>query len=430
MLAACGGGATSSPGSNAPSSAPSSGAQGSSAPTDSGGAKTKPPRDYVLVGIINPATGALAGFGEGEDWVQNQFLDYVNNELGGIYIKDYDTKLPIKFITYDSESDTTKATDLAQKLITDDKVDLIIVRHTPETVNPVTAVAERFQVPCISMDAPVDAWLAEGPYEWVYHAFWNLDSMYACYHSLWQKAGFGPGAKVGLLFANDADGTAWASVFNSKIVADGYVLVDPGQYPVMTQDFSDIIQLFIREGVDIVCGTNINPDFATFWRQAKQLGFKPGFVTMGKAYLLESDAMAIGADLMDGLAGEVWWSPTHPFKSALTGLTPKDLADKYLADTGRKITQPMGCKYTTFEILADVLSRTASLDKNDIIASLAATDLDTVFGHVKYNSDHYSLTPLTGGQWRKNSSGGLDLIIVDNSQNPNIPTTGDLVPLK
>jgi hypothetical protein len=30
---------------------------------------------------------------------------------------------------------------------------------------------------------------------------------------------------------------------------------------------------------------------------------------MGKAYLLESDALAIGAELMDGLCAECWWSP-------------------------------------------------------------------------------------------------------------------------
>jgi len=35
----------------------------------------------------------------------------------------------------------------------------MVVMHTPDTVNPVTAMCERYQLPCIALDAPVDAWL-------------------------------------------------------------------------------------------------------------------------------------------------------------------------------------------------------------------------------------------------------------------------------
>ncbi len=390
----------------------------------------EPPRNKVVIGIINPTTGVLAGFGEGTPWTEKLIVDYINNTLGGIYLKDYDRKLPLELIIYDSESDTTKCTQLTQKLIQEDKVDLIVVRHTPETVIPVSAVCERFKVPCISMDGPVDAWLAEGPYEWAFHAHWNLDSMFNTYSSMWKLAGFGKGAKVGILFANDADGTAWATKFRKGIKDAGYTLVDPGQYPVLTQDFSGIIRQFMKEGVEVVAGTNINPDFATFWRQSKQLGFRPKFFSMGKAFLLESDAMAIGPDLMDGLTTEVWWAPTHPWKSALTGETPAGLGAKYKAATGRNITQPMGLKYASIEVAYDVLTRAGSVDRVAVRDAIAATDLDTILCHIKYTPEHYALTPLVGGQWVKNDKGGLDLLVIDNTLEPEIPTTGKLKPLK
>jgi len=398
-----------------------------------GGTK-KAPKSAVTIGIINPQTGPLAGFGEGEDWIDQQILDYVNNTMGGINFADYGVKLPLKIVVYDSQSDTTQCTQLAQKLIQQDTVDMVVVRHTPDTVNPVTAICERYQEPCVAFDAPVDAWLAAAPdggYQWTYHSWWTLDQMYDQYKALWTQAGFAPSAdvKIGTLFSNDADGTAWAGIFNPNIQSDGYTLVDPGTYPDGTQDFSSIIQQFMTAGVTIVCGTNTNPDFATFWRQCRQLGFQPKFVTMGKAYLLQSDADAIGADLMDGLCGETWWDPGYPFKSSLTGLTPADLAQKYQTASNRQITQPMGDKYASLEIAVDALSRAGSLDKTAIRDAIGATNLDTIFGHIQFNDKHYCETKLAGGQWQVDAQGNLHLYVVNNSLHTDLPTTGTLKPL-
>ncbi len=389
----------------------------------------EPPRNKIVVGIVTPITGVLAGFGDGTPWVENQVIDYINKTLGGIYLKEYDRKLPLEVILYDSESDTTKCTQLAQKLIQESKVDLMVVRHTPETTLPVIAVCERFKVPCLSLDGPADAFVAEGPYEWSYHVFWDLDSMLAAYHSLWKQAGLGKGTKVGVLFENDADGTAWNNKLPGFLKDNGYVVVHPGQFPPLTQDFSSIIRLFMKEGVELVAGCTINPDFSTFWRQAKQLGYQPKFVTMAKAYLLESDAMAIGADLMDGVTCEVWWSPTHPWKSALTGETPAGLGEKFKAATGRTIPQPVGIKYTSIEMIYDIFTRAGSVDKVAIRNAIGATDLDTVFGHLKFNDKRYALTPLVGGQWMKKPDGGLEILVIDNGTNPNIPLSGKLKPL-
>ncbi|NTV89822.1 MAG: ABC transporter substrate-binding protein, partial [Clostridiales bacterium] len=215
-------------------------------------------------------------------------------------------------------------------------------------------------------------------------------------------------------------------IFAERIKADGYVLVDPGQHPAGATDYSDIIQKFIKENVEILVGTNITPDFANFWKQSKQLGFNPKFVTMGKAYLLESDAQAIGADLMDGLCAEVWWSPDHPYTSKLTGMTAKQLTELYKKDTGKNITQPMGYKYASMELAINALSNAGSLDPKDILAAIAATDITTIVGPIKYNDKHYALTPLAGGQWQKQADGSLKLVIINNSINPEIPLTGEL----
>jgi branched-chain amino acid transport system substrate-binding protein len=37
--------------------------------------------------------------------------------------------------------------------------------------------------------------------------------------------------------------------------------------------------------------------------------------------------------------------------------------------------------------------------------------------------------PLVGGQWRLKDGGGYDLVIVDNSDQPSIPTGGTMQPI-
>ncbi len=64
--------------------------------------------------------------------------------------------------------------------------------------------------------------------------------------------------------------------------AAGYTVVDPGRFQTGTADFSSIIGQFKDEGVEILVGIPIPPDFATFWTQAKQQDFNPKIVHDGQ----------------------------------------------------------------------------------------------------------------------------------------------------
>ena len=106
----------------------------------------------IRIGYVNPTTGALAGNGEGCDWIVKQITDFVNRNPIKVDGKDK----TFEIIVYDSTSDQNKCTEMAQKLIEEDHVDLMIAIQTPNTVIPVAQVAERYGVPCIATQAPVD----------------------------------------------------------------------------------------------------------------------------------------------------------------------------------------------------------------------------------------------------------------------------------
>ncbi len=127
------------------------------------------------------------------------------------------------------------------------------------------------------------------------------------------------------------------------------------------------------------------PDFTTFWNQASQQGFRPKIASVGKALLFPVALEALGRN-GNNLSTEVWWSPSHPFKSSLTGQSAREIATAYEQATRKQWTQPIGFVHALFEVAVDVLKRSA--DKNDakaVIAAIAATKLDTIVGHVEWN---------------------------------------------
>ena len=212
---------------------------------------------------------------------------------------------------------------------------------------------------------------------------------------------------VGGLFPNDADGNAWGDKetgLPKPLAEAGYNLVVPGRYQPLSDDFSSQISAFKSANCEIVTGNMIPPDFATFWSQSAQQGFKPKIVTIGKALLFPSVIESLG-ERGDGLSSEVWWSPNHPFKSSLTDESAKELANAYTHATNRPWTQPIGFKHALFEVVADVVRRAEDLDEpSAIVKAISETKLKTIVGNVDWSNgpiNNVTKTPLVAGQWQR-----------------------------
>jgi branched-chain amino acid transport system substrate-binding protein len=388
--------------------------------------------DVLKIGYVSPQTGPLAPFGEADKWVIEQMKAAFGKGLtiGG---RKYDVQILLK----DSQSNPNRAGEVANDLILKDKVALILTAGTPETANPVSDACELNEVPCVSSVVPWQPWFfgrkgdpAKG-FNWTYHVFWGLEDVIANFTNGWKTVA--TNKKVGGLFPNDGDGNAWGDKelgFPKPLSQMGFTLTDPGRFQNGTQDFSAQIAKFKAEGVEIVTGVVIPPDAKTFLTQAKQQGFRPKVITLGKALLFPGAIEALG-DLGDGLTTEVWWSPSHPFTSSLTKQSARQLADAYEAGTKRQWTQPIGFAHALFEVAADALARSKSTRPGDVRDAIAATNLQTVVGPVKWGGQgpfrNVSKTPLVLGQWVKGKGRNkYDLVIVNNEAFRQIPTAGQL----
>jgi len=145
--------------------------------------------------------------------------------------------------------------------------------------------------------------------------------------------------------------------------------------------------------------------------------------------LFPSAIEALG-ELGEGLTTEVWWSPSHPFTSSLTKQSAKALADAYEASAKKQWTQPIGFAHALFEVAADVMKRAKTSGAKDVRDAVAATNLATVVGPIKWGGQgpfkNVSKTPLVLGQWGKGTKYKTELVIVNNEAYSDIPVGGKL----
>jgi len=384
----------------------------------------------IKIGHVSPKTGPLAAFAEADDFV----LEGIKAALSK-GVENNGKTYSIEIISKDSQSNPNRAAEVAADLILDDEVDIMVAASTPDTTNPVADQAEVNEVPCLTTDCPWQPYFfgrngnpAEG-FQYTYHFFWGLEDVIGNFLDMWGSSG--AAKSVGGLFPNDADGNAWGDPelgFPKPLAGAGFELTDPGRYQPLNDDFSNYIAAFKEAGCEIVTGNMIPPDFAPFWSQAAQQNFKPKVVTIGKALLFPSVINSLG-DRGNGLTSEIWWTPTHPFSSSLTGESAKALADGYSASSGRPWTQPIGFKHALFEVVRDVVSRSADLDDPmATIDSIKSTSLSTIVGDINWKKGpvpNVTKTPLVAGQWQKQGD-NMELVVTNNAQAPMIPLGGEL----
>jgi len=394
---------------------------------DQAGAAAVKKGKTIKFGYVSPETGPLAPFGAADAFVISALKSLLAK---GVTIKG--VNYPIEIIVKDSQSTDATAASVAEDLIKNDKVDVMLVSSTPDTTNPVSDQCEANQVPCISTVAPWQSWFfgrgatPTTKYEWTYHFFWGLEDIEAVYSSIWSAV---PNNKtIGGLWPNDSDGDAFASAtqgFPAFAKPLGYSIVDPGRYADLTTDFTAQIAAFRNGSCEILTGVPIPPDFITFYKQAASQGYIPKIATIAKAMLFPSSAQALGA-LAVNIGTEYWWGPTHPFISSLTGQNCAHIAAAYEKKTGDQWTQPIGFVHALFEVAIATLKKSGQAhNKSAFVSTLSKLRVNTIVGPLNWQAGpvpNVTKTPLVGGQWRTgNTQSGYALVVVTNNGHTNIP---------
>ncbi len=391
----------------------------------------------LKVGFVSPRTGPLGSFGEGDAYV----LDLTRKSLAnGITVAG--KKYAVEILDRDTQSDPSRAGQLAKSLINTDKVDLMLTTSTPEVVNPVSDACEAASVPCLATVMPWEAWYfgrgakpgQPSPFKWSYLFSFGVANFVKSYLSQW--AAVPNNKKVAALLPNDADGNAIRAALLPELLKAGYTVVDGGPYETGTTDYSAQIAKFKDAGCEILLTFPIPPDFATFWRQAAQQGLarKMKVVQVAKTGLFASTIEVLGP-LGYNISVAAYWHKNFPYKSALTGVSGVQLADGYEKSSGKQWSQQLGASLSLLDAgFAALAASSDPKNKEAVAKALGTLHTVTMMGPVDFTKGpvpNVSATAMIGAQWVKAPSGSkfkYDYVITENAGDPSVPVSRKPVP--
>ncbi|HEX4111244.1 MAG TPA: ABC transporter substrate-binding protein [Stellaceae bacterium] len=382
--------------------------------------------ETVKIGLVGPRTGPLALFYEEMSYCIEHAKKTMHNQ---IVING--TTHPLEIVTKDSQSNPNRASEVAQELILKDKVHVVTAFATPETVNPVSDQCEINGMPCVTNDDPLESYFfgrkgdPKKGFEWTYNFFFSGAGSLKANMAGW--AGVPGNKKVGVLWANDDDGRTFAQVMPPAMREAGFTVVDPGRFDLPSSNYTAQITRFKADGAD-VCFTVIpGPDFTVFWNQCAQQGYRPKAVQAGKVSEFPQGVYPFG-DRANNFFTEVWWSKFHPFKSSLTGQSSMEFNDEYEKNAKQQGSMGLGFRHSLLEVPIAALERTQKLDDPASIRdSIRGNSFNTIVGPIDFKKGPFpntSETKCVAGQWRKGNKWPLELVIVDNKYEPDVPVGG------
>ena len=113
----------------------------------------------IRIGDTVSYTGPYAVFGGISSFGTEAAVEDINKQ-GGIYVKEYGKKLPVKWITRDCQSDPLKVAPLTEELILKDKVHFLGGHFEVPPVRQGTAMmADKYKIPAVFGVGTYEAWM-------------------------------------------------------------------------------------------------------------------------------------------------------------------------------------------------------------------------------------------------------------------------------
>ena len=401
----------------------------------------------ILVGVPAPQTGMYAGFGEGGVWGMQAAVDDIN-DLGGVYIEEYDKNLTLELVVRNTESDSDKAGTFAESLILTDKVNFLAYGDQPPPMNaPIAIKAEAHQIPYICTTGPAEPWLGmradagNWSYTWATGLFAIENpgdrpadgyTIADTWLAMLDLVGNETNKVAGVFASDDPDGVGWHAAFPGILADWGCTVVAnetaKSLLPMDTTDFSALINEWVTNDVEIIWGNAPAPFVGTLLAQAYATeGFAPKLISIGRAPLFYEDVSSWAGDAPLGVLVEIWWDPAWGDSPGIGSTTPESLAARWLAEKATPVNRSIGAGYSIIQVLIDAIERAGTLDADEVNAALADTDLMTIRHRVVFDENQFSRGPLVYGQWQWDEEAGDWVCPIVLSKHTFIETTGEVL---
>jgi branched-chain amino acid transport system substrate-binding protein len=227
--------------------------------------------DAIRVGVTVSVSGKFSTEVGPFQRLCRAWVDAVNRQ-GGIYLKKYDRKLPLKLITYDDRSEAATARRYYERLVTVDEANLLFGPYSSPLTFAASTASEQHQVPFIAICANSPKVYNRG-FKWIVCV---IDAAPRYTYRYWEMVkAEGKARSVGFV-VEDTLHPVGVYKGSRQLAENAGLKVLAGEVlPPDTGDFTPVILKLKKLNPDIVYVSSNIPFAVAFMKQAKELNLSP-----------------------------------------------------------------------------------------------------------------------------------------------------------
>src|ERR1700753_1885742 len=337
--------------------------------------------DVIRFGAPLPVTGPLAP----EATKQQQGYDLwaeQANKAGGISVGGKKYKVEIVYVDY--QSNTPRAVQATEQMITQDNINFLFGAFGSGAAKAASTVSEKYKVPTIAAAASSSQVYDQG-YKYLFGTFTPNDTLTTPLTQI-IKAKAPDVKKVAILARNDLFPLAIAQEMEKSAKANGLEVVYFEKYAIGTLDHSAALSQIKSLSPQWIFITGYINDLLLVRKQMVDQQMKSTVVTMiaGPAY---QDFIASAGQSAENITSASWWHPAEQYDGEdIFGTTSnfvKLFHEKYNSDPDYGQASAAVCG-ALFQM---AIERAGSLDREKVRDALAALDVVTFWGPVKFGAN-------------------------------------------
>jgi len=347
----------------------------------------------IKIGAIYDITGPIASTGERFGWGLKKGLEAINKD-GGIYVKEFDKKIPVQLVEADHTASVDKAVLQAEYVNQQEVVALIA---TTAFLPGGAAVAQKYGLPCF-MTLSNNKTPYEIGYKYLFSNFPKTDDNARTFIALLNSFPKEQRPTTIALFEGMHDiGVEYAKFGEREAIATGYKVVRV-KFEWFAKDMSAAILEAKRAGAEAVFGIMHTPVAILLVKQMKELDYSPKAVSIDMG---PTNPIAWGTLGKDG----DYIYCTLQFSKGLEWPGAKEFVAIHRAERPKEgdYFEHAAAGYASIQVVSDAINRAGSVKREKIRDALAATDMMTIVGPTKFRPDgtmeisHSTIVQYQGG---------------------------------
>ena len=278
----------------------------------------------------------------------------------------------------DDKSEIQTAIKLYEKLITEDKVDLLLAPYSSGITEAVANVNERYKMPFVAYGASSTPIWEKGR-KYIFDIVAVAEDYQKGAVHLAKQIGVKSIAIIGQdsLFPRQAAKGAkdWAQKLGIQVVLEE-------NYPVKQTDFSALLQKVKASGAEGLISNSYFADAAAQLRQAKELNvnFKLFSSTIGPSLPGFPEQLGGAAEYVLG------FSQWEPLPQILKNPGMKEYIEAYKKRFGEEPNYHAGGAYGALQVTEAAIKQAGSFDNQKVRDALASIDIQTIYGRYKVDA--------------------------------------------